>query len=93
MRKPKPGEKIEMTIAEQNLSQSLTEYQIECANNGNHCSLSLLDFVMKAFALNHGIELDYESGEWAMSDDHRYIHFHNYHDTENCEFKNKAFLA
>jgi len=78
MRKPKPGEKIEMTIAEQNLSRSLTEYQIECANNGHPCPLALLDFVMNTIALNHEIKLDYAAGEWAMSDDHRYIYFHNY---------------
>ena len=82
MRKPKPGEKIEMTIAEQNLSQSLTEYQNECANNGNPCPLALLDYVMNSIATNHKIKLNYEVGEWAMSDDHRYIHFHNFHESE-----------
>ena len=50
MRKPKPGEKVEMTPAEQNLSQSLTEYQNECANNGNPSPLALLDYVMNTFA-------------------------------------------
>jgi len=79
MRKPKAGEKIEMTLAEQNLSQSLTAYQIECAKNNNPSPLTLLDFVMNTMASNHGITLNYEEGEWAMSDDHRYIYFHNFH--------------
>lgn len=83
MRKPKPGEKIEMTPAEQSLSQVLTKYQIECANNGNPCPLTLLDFVMNSFALNHGIKLDYDAGEWAMSDDHRFIYFHTQQEHEN----------
>ena len=82
MRKPKLREKIKMTTAEQNLSQSVTEYQIECANNGTPCQLALLDYMMKAVALNHGIALNYETGEWAMSDDHKYLYFHNYYDSK-----------
>ena len=83
MRKPKAGEKIEMTMAEQNLSQSVTAYQIECANNGNPSPLALLDYVMNTFASNHEIKLNYEAGEWAMSDDHRFIYFHTQHEHEN----------